>query len=180
MSRLEQATDEFVFAAVDVQQLLAQVIQDQQVLAAQRRHQLLLLEGDVVPIIQADALKLNRAITNLVVNALNYTPEGGLVQVEARRENDCVVIDVRDNGIGISPEEQGLIFERFYRADKSRSSSTGGTGLGLSITRRIVEAHGGTIHVESMPDKGSLFSIRLPVVEAWASDRSANGARDTS
>ena len=99
-----------------------------------------------------------------MVNALNYSPEEGTVQVSAHMEDQVLMIDVRDNGIGIPPEELDYIFERFYRVDKSRNSATGGSGLGLSIARRIVEAHGGTIRVESTPGEGSLFTVHLPVI----------------
>jgi PAS domain S-box-containing protein len=165
MARLEQATDEFHFEQLQVCELVRQLVADQQPLAGRRNQTLVMQECPDLPNIQADPLKLSRAVTNLVMNALNYTPEEGTVSVGVRREDRYLVIDVRDNGIGISREDQEMIFERFYRVDKARSSATGGTGLGLSITRRIVEAHRGRITVESMPGAGSLFSIWLPVGE---------------
>ena len=166
IARLEQATDEFHFEPVDVNELVAQLVDEQQMMAARRRHHLH-FSGEPVPQpIRGDRLKLNRALTNLIMNAINYTPEGGEVRVNVRSEDGCVVIEVQDNGIGIKPQDQQMIFERFYRVDKARSSSTGGTGLGLSIARRIAEAHGGKITVQSEPGVGSLFSVWLPTVDS--------------
>jgi PAS domain S-box-containing protein len=165
IARLEQATDEFHFEPVDVCDLVMNLVDEQQNLAARRRTRLIFNGGDVPAFVQADRLKLNRALTNLIMNAINYTPDGGEVQVGLRAQDGFVIVDVQDNGIGIQHEHQELIFERFYRVDKARSSATGGTGLGLSIALRIAEAHGGKITVESEPGVGSLFSLWLPTVE---------------
>ncbi len=165
MSRLDQAAEEFVFTSINLNTIISQLVLDHEPLA-NRRNQTIKAETDAnIPNIQADNLKLNRALTNLVVNALNYTPEGGEVIIRAYQEKQEVVIAVQDNGVGIAPADIAFIFERFYRVDASRSTGTGGTGLGLSIARRIVTAHGGDITVESVPGKGSTFSIHLPLVQ---------------
>ena len=110
----------------------------------------------------ADRVRLRRAVANLVDNAIKYTPAGGRVQVTAARDDDDVVIRVRDTGIGIEAADLEHIWERLYRADRSRSSQ--GLGLGLSVVRALVEAHGGRVDVESMPAAGSTFTITLPTL----------------
>jgi signal transduction histidine kinase len=101
-------------------------------------------------------------VINLLSNALKFTPAGGTVSVHAATGISGTEIRVADTGIGISAEDLPRIFERFYRVDSSRSRATGGAGIGLSIARAIVEAHGGTIHAESEPGRGSKFLISLP------------------
>ena len=105
----------------------------------------------------------DRLFTNLIDNAVKYNRAGGGVWVSARREGDDFVFSVKDDGIGIAPEHQERIFERFYRVDKSRSREMGGTGLGLSIVKHIVQLYEGTIRLESRPGEGSEFTVRLPL-----------------
>jgi signal transduction histidine kinase len=107
-----------------------------------------------------DAIRMRQVFANLLDNAIKYTPDGGKVTVSARRENANVVICVRDTGMGIPPEEQGKIWDRLYRGDKSRSQR--GLGLGLSLVRAIVRAHQGDVRVISAPDKGSEFIVTIP------------------
>jgi histidine kinase len=105
-------------------------------------------------------------LTNLVGNALQYTPEGGSVTISGKRVNHEIQISVRDTGVGISPEHLANVFDRFYRVDKSRSRKGGGSGIGLTIARALVEAQGGSIWAESPgAGKGSTFSFLLPVAE---------------
>jgi signal transduction histidine kinase len=103
---------------------------------------------------------------NLLSNALTHTPSGGEVVVAAQARESEVELSVSDTGEGILPEHLPYIFERFYRADKSRSRATGGTGLGLAIARQLVEAHGGRIEVESEVGQGTAFTFTLPIAEA--------------
>ncbi|MBI4353122.1 MAG: PAS domain-containing protein [Candidatus Omnitrophica bacterium] len=112
--------------------------------------------------VEADPASLERALRNLVDNAIKYNREGGEVRVEASRAGEGVEICVSDAGIGIPPADLPRIFERFYRVDKSRSRELGGTGLGLSIVKHIVERHSGKIEVSSEPGKGTTFTILLP------------------
>jgi two-component system, OmpR family, phosphate regulon sensor histidine kinase PhoR len=111
---------------------------------------------------RADLRKLSLALSNLVENALKYGKVGGRVTLSGRIEEDACLLEVADDGPGISPEHLPRIFERFYRVDKGRSRKLGGTGLGLSITKHIVESHGGTIRVESRLGVGTRFTIRIP------------------
>jgi len=122
-----------------------------------------------LPKVSGNADLLQRAVANLVDNALKYTPVGGKVTVACRQEGGHVVIAVSDTGIGIDAEHLPRIFERFYRVDKSRSREMGGTGLGLSIVKHVVQAHDGQIDVDSEPGKGSTFSIRVPTIAKPAS-----------
>lgn len=110
-----------------------------------------------------DRSRIQQVITNLVSNAIKYSNENGIIRVTVEAREDTAVICVEDDGIGIAKEDQKLIFERFYRTDKSRNRKTGGAGIGLTIVRTIVQAHGGTIAVESKKGHGSRFLVTLPV-----------------
>ncbi|SHO51370.1 sensor histidine kinase [Anaerocolumna xylanovorans] len=112
--------------------------------------------------VQADKDRMNQVVTNLLSNAVKYTPEGGSIQIEVTGTNKTGIIKVRDNGIGIPESEHSLIFERFYRTDKSRNRKTGGAGIGLTIVKSIVAAHGGTVSVESNAEQGSCFTVSIP------------------
>lgn len=112
--------------------------------------------------VHGDRTLLHRLLCNLIENAIRYTPPGGRVAVRAGREDGLCRISVSDTGIGIDPADIDRIFDRFYRAEGSRSRGTGGTGLGLSICRRIAELHGGTIAAESEMGKGTVVTVALP------------------
>jgi two-component system phosphate regulon sensor histidine kinase PhoR len=114
-----------------------------------------------MPAIQADPDKLDQVLINLLDNAIKFTPAGGTVTVDATDLGDRIRIDVSDSGIGIPPKDIPRIFERFYRVDTARSRELGGTGLGLAIVKHIVQAHGGSITVESSPGKGTTFSFTI-------------------
>jgi two-component system phosphate regulon sensor histidine kinase PhoR len=108
-----------------------------------------------------DRHRITQALTNLVDNAIKYTPRNGKIKIESRDKGELIEIAVIDNGIGIPLNDLPRIFERFYRVDKGRSRELGGTGLGLSIVKHIIEAHGGKVTVQSQPGKGSEFSFTL-------------------
>lgn len=112
--------------------------------------------------IQANAAQMNQVFINLVDNAINYTVEGK-VAIRLASHGGDVTVEVRDTGIGIPSDQVSRIFERFYRVDKGRSRATGGTGLGLSIVKHIVEAHGGSVEVESVFREGTTFRVKLPI-----------------
>ncbi len=116
-----------------------------------------------LPPVYADAARITQVLLNLLGNALQYTPSGGQVHVEARRDGRFVRFIVSDTGIGVPAADLPHLFERFYRVDKSRSRASGGSGIGLTISKHIVEAHGGRIWAESEgPGKGSTFTFILP------------------
>lgn len=110
-----------------------------------------------------DKAQLNRLFTNLIENALHYTPSGGKVEVIITKQNRYGVVSIKDTGIGIDTEQIPYIFDRFWRADKARSRREGGTGLGLSIAMAIAQGHGGKITVSSQVNQGSCFQVRLPL-----------------
>ena len=110
-----------------------------------------------------DSDRLYRAIANLINNAIQYTPTGGVVKIRLAASERNAIITVQDNGIGIAPEYLSHIFDRFYRVQADRSRNTGGTGLGLAIVKAIVQAHHGSIQVESQLDRGSKFTVTLPI-----------------
>lgn len=116
-----------------------------------------------LPAADADAIQLERALRNLLDNAIRFTPEEGTVTVgAARRADGMLELAVSDTGTGIKPQERERVFERFYRADRSRERGHGHSGLGLAIVREIVEAHGGTVRLESEPGRGTTFVLTIP------------------
>ncbi|MCX4903027.1 cell wall metabolism sensor histidine kinase WalK [Streptomyces sp. NBC_00878] len=112
--------------------------------------------------LDADPVRMRQVLGNLVSNAIRHTPADGTVTLSVRRDDDAVLFEVADTGSGIAPEDLPRVFERFWRAEKSRSRRTGGSGLGLSIVRQLITAHGGTVAVTSEPGTGSVFTLRLP------------------
>ena len=112
--------------------------------------------------VMADPLALQRLLAILLDNALKYTPSPGLIELSLEQEDDRAILRVRDSGIGIAPEDQPRIFERFYRVDKARSREASGAGLGLAIAQWIAQQHGGVIRVQSSPGNGTTFAVELP------------------
>lgn len=132
--------------------------------AAREKELRLRAEGETVPGARADELRLGEILHNLLSNAVKYTPEGGEIEVRVRREGEAgaFLVEVGDSGAGIPPEERELVFERFYRTDRSRARDRGGRGLGLAISLEIARAHGGSIEVGESRLGGALFRLRLP------------------
>jgi two-component system sensor histidine kinase BaeS len=118
--------------------------------------------------LDADPVRMRQALGNLVSNALRHTPAGGTVTLTARHDGDDVVLAVADTGTGIAPDDLPHVFDRFWRAEKSRSRRTGGSGLGLAIVRHLVAAHDGTVTIASEPGRGAVFTLRLPSAQARA------------
>jgi len=164
MARLDDTARYMERGPLDVNALMGDILQEQKPNADAKGQTIHYEASEDLPIIQADTAELHRAITRIVDNAITYTPEGGQITLSAKRENQCISIDVQDTGIGIPADDLPHIFDRFYRADVSRRTEMGGVGLGLAIAKRIIEMHGGTIEVESTLDVGSTFRVRLPLV----------------
>lgn len=122
-------------------------------------------EADDQVAVFADYDELLIVLNNLLSNAIRYTPEGGKVSLRPFAEANFVVFEMKDTGIGIAPEHQARIFERFYRVDRARSRELGGTGLGLSIVKHLTQALGGTVHLTSKIGQGSSFRVKLPRCE---------------
>ena len=125
-------------------------------------HRLELDAPDGPVVVDGDRDRLAQVIGNLFSNAIKYSPDGGLISVQLRPDNGGVVLIVQDEGMGIAPDDQEHVFDKFFRTAEA-SSAIGGTGLGLAVAREIVETHGGSIKVESEPGEGSRFWIELPV-----------------
>jgi signal transduction histidine kinase len=121
-----------------------------------------------LPRVSADLDKARQVLVNLVENAIKYSPDGGHVDVEAVEHEGAVRFCVRDEGLGIAPEDQGRIFEKFYRADPQMTRGVGGTGLGLYICRELIDRMGGRIWAEPNGGKGSTFVFELPTAEVMA------------
>jgi signal transduction histidine kinase len=113
-------------------------------------------------IVSGDRVRLEQVAANLIDNAIKYTPEGGAVTIIVTADDSRARLSVKDNGVGISAEEQPRIWDRLFRGDQSRAER--GLGLGLSLVKAIVNAHGGTVSVESASGKGSTFTVSLPLI----------------
>ncbi len=148
--------------ALDGPALLADARDRHRTLAEARSIALVL--GEVLPTtVRADRVRIGQVLDNLIGNALRYTPAGGRVELGLRAVGTEAIIEVRDDGPGLTPEQAARVFDRFYRVDSSRSRDVGGSGLGLAITRSLVEAMGGTIGVASPgPSRGSRFRVSFP------------------
>ena len=127
------------------------------------RHSIALQVPAGLPLANADPDRVGQIVTNLVSNAVRYSPDGGEIRVRAEVRGGAIVTSVSDQGIGIPSDRVGRIFEKFYRVDNKVTRAVGGTGLGLAITRELVQAHGGEIWVDSIPGQGSTFSFSLPL-----------------
>jgi two-component system phosphate regulon sensor histidine kinase PhoR len=162
LSRLESPEGLPRRSRVDPGSLVRSVAELRRPAADQRRQSLEVEASQPLPAVLGDPDYLERAIANLLDNAIKYTPEGGRILVTAARRGSDILIEVKDTGIGIPEADLPRIFERFYRVDKSRSRAMGGTGLGLAIVKHVVQAHGGAVEVASEVGKGSTFRIVLP------------------
>lgn len=151
------------FEPIDVNRVAADVFSKVAYDAQQKNIRVDTLLSETSLIIQANLQELSLAFTELGRNAVIYTPPNGTITIRTRQKDDEAVIQVYDSGIGISADELDLIFQRLYRVDKARSTTTGGAGLGLSIVKRIIELHHGRIEVESVVGKGSIFRVFLPL-----------------
>lgn len=162
LSRIESGEQPVVREQTDVQALLAEAVHRLQSQAERAEVTLNLVDGDADRC-YLDAARLERAVINLVQNAIKFTPPGGSVTISGARKDGVIEIVVRDTGIGISSDELPRIFERFYKADHSRASV--GTGLGLALVKHAVEVQGGSVRAQSQPGLGSTFTITVPIAD---------------
>lgn len=162
LSRFERGVIPLELQRLHLQAFVAELVEVQQVEADQKQLELACSLPPPNLIVKADPDRLNQIITNLITNAIRYTPAGGKIEVRARAADDTTaLIEVQDSGIGIAPEHLPHIFEPFYRAHPDGS----GMGLGLSISREIAQLHGGDLSVTSQPGEGSCFTLRLPLLQ---------------
>jgi two-component system, OmpR family, sensor histidine kinase MtrB len=162
-TRIESGRLELRPAPLDVRPIVGHVVELYRPIAS--AHEIVFLEPTEAMVVECDPTRIEQVITNLVSNAVKYSPDGGRVTVSAFAERSEAVVAVADEGIGISPEDRERIFEPFRRTRRSRELVPG-VGLGLSVARKIVTGHGGTLEVESRVGVGSTFRIRLPLVSA--------------
>ena len=162
LSKIESQEIIMNLQSINLRDLIDKTISEFKKKIEQKNHKIKINISPQLPLIKADPEQIEVVFRNLLDNAIKYTPNGGEIYISAFEKAENIYIEVADNGIGISAEHLPRIFERFYRADKDRSRKLGGTGLGLAIVKHIVQAHGGTIGVESKPGKGSKFFFTLP------------------
>jgi len=155
---------DYDFSEIDLSTIVSDTYEDAGILVSEKKQKLELRQNDHVKINGNEEL-LTRLLWNLIDNNVKYTPEGGSISIELKKENKHAIITVEDNGYGIPENDIPRIFERFYRVDKSRSRELGGSGLGLAICKWIVELHEGTIQVESKLNKGTKVIVEFPVIK---------------
>lgn len=168
VTRIEAGRIELVLKPTDLGALVEQVIAEMRPQLEESRHQLELTVAPNLPLALCDEVRAAQVVGNLLSNAIKYTPEGGVITVEVAQaaEEGFLQVTVADTGVGISPEDQEKLFERFFRAESAYETRAVGSGLGLYITRALVELHGGSIRFESQLGQGSTFRVTFPVVDA--------------
>ncbi|NJN95753.1 MAG: hypothetical protein HC875_17390 [Anaerolineales bacterium] len=162
IQRLDAGTAFLRLANTDIQGVIDKVVTDFEAMAELEGHTLTVNVPDELPIIQADAEKVELILSNLISNAIKFTPEGGRIEVSAQNYHKGILVSVKDSGAGIAPADQERIFERFMQLRANHIAGHGGFGLGLTIVKQLVELHEGQVWIESEPDKGSTFFFTLP------------------
>jgi two-component system, OmpR family, phosphate regulon sensor histidine kinase PhoR len=174
LSKIESGLVSFKQDPMDLRKVVERTLSMMKPLADKKGHRLLALVDDELPAMAGDEDRFVQVLTNLLDNAVKYTPEHGTITVAAHgvplqnglsADRQFVELTVSDTGIGIPDQDRPRVFERFYRVDKARSRELGGTGLGLAIVKHIVEGHGGQVWVEGNQPRGSRFVVRLPVAD---------------
>ena len=156
---------------VDLLALASDAVHDAQVGRPASAHHLEVFDGPGTPEVLGDEARLRQVLGNLVANALQHTPESASITIRVGTEQDNAMLEVSDEGPGMSCEDAHRVFERFYRTDSSRARASGGTGLGLSIVDSLVYAHGGTVSVTTAPGQGCRFIVKLPrIADVAAAD----------
>jgi two-component system phosphate regulon sensor histidine kinase PhoR len=164
LARIESGEQTFDIGAVSVADVVGACLADHRDAAEAKSIQVNCEQADLAILARADEEGLRQILDNLVDNAIKYTSNGGTVTVRVSRERRSVHLEVQDTGIGIPPQLQPRVFERFFRVDKARSRELGGTGLGLSIVKHLAQSFGGSVSVQSERGKGSTFTVELPAV----------------
>jgi len=147
---------------VDLLALASDAVHDARSVAPNRTVTMEVLDGPGTPEVLGDEARLRQVMGNLVANALQHTPESASIAIRVGTRQDSAILEVADEGPGMSREDAHRVFERFYRTDSSRARASGGTGLGLSIVDSLVYAHGGTVSVTTAPGQGCRFTVALP------------------
>lgn len=162
ISKFELGQLSLTLEKLDVVELVKEAMEDQAYRAGKRNIEIRFDRNYATPIwVHCDPLRIGQVLTNLMVNSIKYGKEDGYIEFSFSDFEDHIVVEVKDNGIGMAEADLARIFERFYRVEKSRARHKGGSGLGLSIVKHIIEAHNQTIVVKSEPEKGTTFSFTL-------------------
>ena len=165
LSRLDAGNAELVLSRFPFGEAIESVARANALNAKQRGHELVYDPPESLPLITGDRSRLEQVMTNVVGNAIKYTPDGGHIRITAGSTEDTVWMEVSDDGIGIPEKDREHIFDRFYRVDKARSRESGGTGLGLSIAREIAQRHNGTLALMPHEGKGTTIRLTLPITQ---------------
>jgi signal transduction histidine kinase len=161
LQRLQSSMQEYSFTEADIAELIRESAGLYEMVM--NKHTLKMQVPDTLPLIHVDAVRMVRVFSNLISNAIKYSPEGGTITIGARSTKRNIFIWVQDEGIGIPPQSQAKIFNRFYRVNDGDRRIAGGLGLGLALVKEIVEAHDGRVWVESKEEQGSTFFVELPL-----------------
>jgi signal transduction histidine kinase len=164
LSRMEQEVSLIQLELIDFNPIVEKIVEANRMMAEAKGLEIAFDADPSLPELYADSSQLEQVCTNLIANAINYTQKGGVTVSTTNLDGkgQCV-FRVQDTGMGISEDELDHLFDRFYRGRQASQSSIPGTGLGLSITKEIIEAHNGSIDVESEVDVGTIFSVYLPI-----------------
>jgi len=164
LSRAEKKLSSKVMSLIDLSTIIKDTYEFYKNEAKNKSIQFLIKISDELPKIRGNQEELSRLFSNLVSNAIKYTPEKGQVSLNAEKNNKQIYVIVQDTGIGMSQDEVDKVFDEFYRAKNAVSKKISGTGLGLAIAKKIAEEHNGYIEIESELEKGSIFTVVLPVI----------------
>jgi two-component system phosphate regulon sensor histidine kinase PhoR len=171
LSRIEASSERAFEKLVNVPQLLWQIQIEADALNRDKKHKIFF---DISPIlyVYGNENELRSAFSNLIFNAINYTPNGGVIEIKWSLEGKQVKFSVKDNGEGIASEHIDRLTERFYRVDKARSRTTGGSGLGLSIVKHVLSHHNSVLNIQSREGKGSTFSCHFSPEQTYLVEKS--------
>jgi signal transduction histidine kinase len=162
---MDEGRREFEFRRTDIYPLLKELVSGIQDRVRHDGFKIQIKMEKPLPILRLDSEAMTQVVTNLIDNAIKYSGERKKIIVRAYTENRDLIISVQDFGVGIRKEELDKVFERFYRVGEELTRRVKGSGLGLTLVKQIVEAHQGTVEVESEPGLGSIFSLRIPIRE---------------
>jgi PAS domain S-box-containing protein len=162
VTRFDDGQQMRTFTAVSLNTVIKAILREQEKTVQDNRQRVHVEAAPDLPFIFGDVDEIQRAIAHIIMNAITYTPDGGHINIETGVVGDQVRLTVHDNGIGIDPNDLPHIFEPLYRADRARQSDRGGMGLGLSVVKMVIEAHGGSVAVQSQPGQGTSVTVTLP------------------
>jgi two-component system NtrC family sensor kinase len=161
VGRLEAGLD-LEFESCRMEEIVYKSVDGLRLSVDNKQHELSLEVAPDLPLLLGNPRRLEQVVTNLLTNAIKYTPDGGKIEISLKPDGTYLMFRVADNGIGIPLEAQPRVFDKFYRVQNEDTAEISGTGLGLSIVKSIVDKHGGRVWVESKPYQGSVFTVLLP------------------